>query len=201
MDTSPRDRGDITRQHRLDIFSGGIALASSVALGTAVTAGAAPKYGTYTGADASTATTAKPTSDISRAGSLATLHTATNTVRGKTESILVNAKGLPLYYFQGDSAKKSNVRGALLRLWPALISRHPVGTGTPGKLAALQAANGHQVTYNGRFLYTFIDDTPGHVNGQGVSGFFVATPQVKPITGSTAIARPTSGSVSHGYGY
>ena len=106
-------------------------------------------------------------------------------MNGKTESILANAKGLPLYYFQGDTAKKSNVSGALLRLWPALVSAHPVGTGTPGKLTALQSANGHQVTYNGRFLYTFIDDTPGHVNGQGVSGFFVATPHLKSINGST----------------
>ncbi len=189
------------RHHRLAIFSGAIALASSVAVGTGLTAGAALTYGTYAGADASKATTAKPTSHISRVGSLATLHTATNTVRGKTESILVNAKGLPLYYFQGDTAKKSNVSGSLLRLWPALVSGHPVGTGTPGKLAAVQAANGHQVTYNGRFLYTFIDDTPGHVNGQGVSGFFVATPHLKPITGSAAAVRPTNGSVSHGYGY
>ena len=107
------------------------------------------------------------------------MHAATAAVNGKTESILENAKGLPLYYFQGDTAKKSSVSGGLLRLWPALVSAHPVGTGTPGKLTALQAANGHQVTYNGRFLYTFVDDTPGHVNGQGVSGFFVATPHLK----------------------
>jgi predicted lipoprotein with Yx(FWY)xxD motif len=120
-------------------------------------------------------------------------------VNGKAQSILVNAKGLPLYYFQGDTAKQSKVSGVLLRLWPALVSAHPVGTGTPGKLTALQSANGHQVTYNGRFLYTFVDDTPGHVTGQGVSGFFVATPHLKSISGTTTAAASSSG--SHGYGY
>jgi predicted lipoprotein with Yx(FWY)xxD motif len=134
-------------------------------------------------------------------GNLTTLHAATAVVNGKSQSILVDAKGLALYYFQGDTAKKSNVGGALLRLWPALVSAHPVGTGTPGKLTALQAANGHQVTYNGRFLYTFIDDTPGHVNGQGVSGFFVATPHLKSINGSTATTASATATGSHGYGY
>jgi predicted lipoprotein with Yx(FWY)xxD motif len=142
-----------------------------------------------------------PTSHIQRVGGLTTLHAATASVNGRSQSILVNAKGLPLYYFQGDTAKKSNVSGVLLRLWPALVSAHPVGTGTPGKLTALQSANGHQVTYNGRFLYTFIDDTPGQVTGQGVSGFFVATPHLKAINGSTTTAPPASSSASHGYGY
>jgi len=142
-----------------------------------------------------------PTNNAAHLGTPATVHIATAAVNGKSQSILVDAKGLPLYYFQGDTAKKSNVGGKLLRLWPALVSAHPVGTGTPGKLTALQAANGHQVTYNGRFLYTFIDDTPNHVNGQGVSGFFVATPHLKSINGSTATAASPTGSASHGYSY
>jgi predicted lipoprotein with Yx(FWY)xxD motif len=187
------------RDHRATIFSGAVALASFFAIGTGVAASAAPAYGA--GSNPSTATASVPTSHIQRVGNLTTLHAATASVNGRSQSILVNAKGLPLYYFQGDTAKKSNVSGVLLRLWPALVSAHPVGTGTPGKLTALQSANGHQVTYNGRFLYTFVDDTPGHVTGQGVSGFFVATPHLKAINGSTTTAPPVSSSASHGYGY
>ena len=36
--------------------------------------------------------------------------------------------------------------------------------------------HGDQVAYNGHLLYTFADDQPGQVTGQGVQGFFVATP-------------------------
>jgi predicted lipoprotein with Yx(FWY)xxD motif len=187
------------RYHRSIIFSGAVALASFFAIGTGTSAGAAPTYGAV--AHPSTVTTVMPTSNVTRVGSSATVHATRAAVNGRSQSILVDSKGLPLYYFQGDTAKKSNISGKLLRLWPALVSAHPVGTGTPGKLTALQAANGHQVTYNGRFLYTFIDDTPGHVNGQGVSGFFVATPHLKSINGSTATTTSVTATGSHGYGY
>ena len=190
------------RHHRSTIFSGAIALTSFFAIGAGA-AGAAAAYGTGNGAV--TYPTAAPavsrTSHIQHVGKLTTLHAATAAVNGRSESVLVNANGLPVYFFQGDTAKKSNVSGPLLRLWPALVSAHPVGTGTPGKLAALQSANGHQVTYNGRFLYTFVEDTPGHVTGQGVSGFFVATPHLKPINGSTTSVAAASSAASHGYGY
>jgi hypothetical protein len=50
--------------------------------------------------------------------------------------------------------------------------------------------------------YTFADDQAGQVTGQGVQGFFVATPGLAPIAGSPASAgtvpAATSGS---GYGY
>ncbi len=187
--------------HRTAIFSGALALGSFFAIGTGASAGAAPAYAPHgTGANAASATTARPT-NVARVATVATVHATKAVVNGKTESILVNAKGLPLYYFGGDTAKKSNVSGVLLRLWPALVSAHPVGTGTPEKLSALASANGHQVTYNGRFLYTFVDDTPGHVNGQGVSGFFVATPHLKSINASSATVAVPASSGSHGYGY
>jgi predicted lipoprotein with Yx(FWY)xxD motif len=186
------------RQNRTAIFSGAIALASFFAVGTGVVAGAAPTYAAPTKVSTSAI---MRTSEIQHVGTVATLHAATAAVSGKTETILANAKGLPLYYFPSDTAKKSNVSGALLQLWPALVSAHPVGAGIPGKLTALEAANGHQVTYNGHFLYTFVDDTPGHVNGQGVSGFMVATPNLKSVSGSTKTAAAATNSTnSAGYG-
>jgi Secreted repeat of unknown function len=62
--------------------------------------------------------------------------------------------------------------------------------------------HGDQVAYNGHLLYTFADDQAGQVTGQGVQGFFVATPGLTPIAGSsttagTAPAAPSGG----GYGY
>jgi predicted lipoprotein with Yx(FWY)xxD motif len=189
------------RQHRTAIiFTGAAALASFVAIGTGASAGAAPSYPTYGAAPNASSVTVAPT-NAAHVATLATVHATKASVNGRTESILVNAKGLPLYYFAGDTAKQSKVSGALLHLWPALVATHPVGSGTPEKLAALQGANGHQVTYNGRFLYTFVDDTPGHVNGQGVSNFFVATPRLKSIAHSSVTAAVPTTSGSHGYGY
>jgi predicted lipoprotein with Yx(FWY)xxD motif len=171
------------------IIGGAVALTSFFALGAGVAAGAATPH-----ASASTthlANTIQPT-----------LHTTTTQVGAKTETVLVNAKGLPLYYYQADTAKKSQVSGVLAQLWPALVSAKPTATGVKGNVASVKQADGRQVTYNGHFLYTFVDDSPGHVTGQGVSNFFVVTPNVRAIGSATTVkAAPAPATSSRGYGY
>ena len=56
------------------------------------------------------------------------------------------------------------------------------------------------MSYKGHFLYTFIDDSPGHVTGQGVSNFFVATPKIGRL-GNTSTVSSATPTTSHGYGY
>jgi len=132
----------------------------------------------------------------------ATVRTASATVGGKTETILVNAAGLPLYYYRPDTASKSFVSGALAQLWPPLTSVTPAAAGVNGKLSVLNDVNGHQVTYNGHPLYTFADDHPGQVTGQGVQNFFVATSSLAQISGSSAPAGTVPAAPSgSGYGY
>jgi predicted lipoprotein with Yx(FWY)xxD motif len=162
--------------HRTTIFSGALTLSSFLAIGAGAAAGAASSNGP------------------------STLHATSAQVGGRTETILVDAQGLPLYYFQNDTAKKSLVTGGLARLWPPLVGTKATATGVRGKLTVLKAANGHQVAYNGHFLYTFVSDTPGHVTGQGISNFFVATPRLKTIGTSSTATAPVSTS-SRGYGY
>src|SRR5215471_7666524 len=55
----------------------------------------------------------------------ATVHTASATVAGKTETILVTSGGLPLYFYRPDTAAKSFVTGAVAALWPPLTSAAP----------------------------------------------------------------------------
>lgn len=117
---------------------------------------------------------------------VATLDTATATVKGRSETILVNARDFPLYYNQLDTAKKAFVTGGLAQFWPPLLAALPTETGAKGRLTVVNDANGHQVSYNGHFLYTFSEDSPGHVNGQGLQDFFVATPGLKAIRGAAA---------------
>ena len=70
-----------------------------------------------------------------------------------------------------------------------------------------QARRGHgrhgdQVAYNGHLLYTFADDHAGQVTGQGVEDFFVATPGLAAITGTSAPAVTVPAApTSSGYGY
>ena len=147
-----------------------------------------------------TASVAGSSSAASASSARASVHTARATVAGKTETLLVDGRGLPLYYYRPDTATRSLVTGGLAQLWPPLTSAAPAATGVGGKLAVRGDVNGQQVTYNGHPLYTFADDAAGQVTGQGVQDFFVATPALAPLTASAAPAAPAPPSGA-GYGY
>jgi len=126
-----------------------------------------------------------------------TIRVASASVAGKSERILVNAAGLPLYIYGGDRATQSHVTGGLAQLWPPLVSASPSESGPSGKLSVVPTANGRQVQYNTHFLYTFVDDTLGELTGQGVQGFFVATPS---LGASSNVATPPVTSRTSPYG-
>jgi predicted lipoprotein with Yx(FWY)xxD motif len=153
-----------------------VVLAAAATVGgvsLAVTAGGStPTY------SAAGTTSTSPDPATANGATAATVHTATATVQGTAERILVDAKGLPLYTYQPDTATKSLVTGQLSVLWPPLVSSAPTAHGATGTLTAVATSSGQQVTYNGHFLYTFVQDSPGHVTGQGVQNFFVATPGI-----------------------
>ena len=131
-----------------------------------------------------------------------TVRTAPAAVAGKTETILVNSGGLPLYFYRPDTAAASLVTGGVAALWPALTSAAPTGAGASGTLTVVNDTHGHQVAYNGHLLYTFISDHPGQVTGQGVQNFFVATPGLTPIAGTPAPAGTVPAATpAHSYGY
>ena len=175
------------RHPRIIIAS--VSLAAAAAIGGGITAAAA------------TTSHASSQPAASQAAA-ATVRTVQATVGGKTETILVNSQGLPLYYYLNDTAAKSVVTGGLAALWPPLTSGPPAATGLTGKLAAVMDIHGDQVAYNGHLLYTFADDQPGQVTGQGVQGFLVATPGLTPIAGSSAPASTVpAASSGSGYGY
>jgi predicted lipoprotein with Yx(FWY)xxD motif len=133
----------------------------------------------------------------------ATIQTVSATVGGKTETVLVDAQGLPLYFYKPDTATKSFVSAGLASFWPPLVSTNPTAAGATGRLSVTHDANGAQVAYKGHFLYTFVSDSAGQVTGQGVQDFFVATPGIAAIgAGSSASTTPAPASGSSGiYGY
>jgi predicted lipoprotein with Yx(FWY)xxD motif len=147
----------------------------------------------------STAAPSKAAQPAAAPGGSATINVTSATSGGKSEQILVDARGLPLYTYGGDSSTVSRVSGGLAALWPPLVSGAPSETGATGKLTVLVDSNGQQVLYNGHFLYTFVNDSPGQVTGDGVQDFFVATPGLSSGAAKAAPSpAPTQGS-SYGY--
>jgi predicted lipoprotein with Yx(FWY)xxD motif len=169
----------------------------AVGLGAAVVGGVVGLVAT-TGSS-STAAPARVAQTATAPVGSATIKVTTATVSGKSEQILVDSRGLPLYTYAPDTATTSHVSGGLAALWPPLDSAQPTEAGATGKLSVLADANGQQVQYNGHFLYTFVEDSPGHVTGQGVQNFFIATPGLSASSANTAPSAPTT--ASGGYGY
>ena len=167
------------------IIIASISLAAAATIGGSITAVAA---------------TSSPASSRPAASqhAMATVRAAQAAVGGQTETILVNTAGLPLYFYMNDTGASSLVTGGLAALWPPLTSPSPAAIGLTGKLAVVSDAHGDQVAYNGHLLYTFADDHAG----QGVQGFFVATPGLTPLTGSptsTGTVPATRSGTGHGY--
>jgi predicted lipoprotein with Yx(FWY)xxD motif len=115
--------------------------------------------------------------------------TATATVAGKSETILVDGKGMTLYYYLPDKGGQVTCTGQCAVAWPPLMvpsgQSKPTGTGLSGTLASVTSpAGGQQVTYHTWPLYGWQkDQKPGDTTGQGVGGkWFVATPDVQPGT-------------------
>jgi len=170
----------------------------------AVTAGG-PATGASPAASSSTVGTVTPMPTASGSTtpssvSATTIQTAKAKVGGATETILVNGKGLPLYYYKPDTSTRSMVTGELAALWPPLVAASPTERAT-GTLHVVHTPNGSQVSYNGHFLYTFAEDSPGQVTGQGVQDFFVATPGISAGHSGTTAATTAPAPMGNGYGY
>jgi predicted lipoprotein with Yx(FWY)xxD motif len=178
------------RHPRILIASIGLAAVAAVGGVTAASATGSPGGGT------------PPAASATVSGGAATVHTAQATVGGRTEAILVNAHGLPLYYYRPDTPGRSLVSGGLARLWPPLTSAAPsTAAGVGGKLTVVRDAHGNQVAYNGHLLYTFTADRAGRVTGQGFQDFFVATVGLAPAAKSSGIGTTIPAAPAGGYGY
>ncbi len=111
----------------------------------------------------------------------------------KYGKILVDQKGLPLYYDSKNTSGHWACTGACLTYWPPLLL--PAGqmaasmaAGLKG-LGTVKAPYGTQVTWHGKALYTFIKDSAGKVTGNDVGNFFVASlPKTGSGSGSGGVA-------------
>jgi len=102
----------------------------------------------------------------------------TRTPEGSTSAVtmLATVKGRSLY-----TAPASGCTGSCLTIWPPLYvakGKTPTGVGVTG-LGTVSVMVGKktkfQVTYMGKALYTFVDDSGTSADGNGVGGFMLAT--------------------------
>jgi predicted lipoprotein with Yx(FWY)xxD motif len=90
--------------------------------------------------------------------------------------VIVDPKGMTLYYFQKDQNGKSACYGACEQAWPPLTTegKPQAGEGAmASKLGTTTRKDGTtQVTYAGWPLYTFVEDKkPGEDNGTDSKAF------------------------------
>jgi len=168
-----------------------ILLLLTAACGSSYSTTSGSSYANAPTATATTGTAAStPTSAASTTG--AVIHTASATVNGKTVTLLTNAQGMTLYYFQPDTATTSACTGGCASTWPPYLSSVTPAQGTLSGTLALQTnANGSQVTYNGHPLYNYSGDTgSGQTNGEGIGNvWFVATNDLALLKGSSGTGK------------
>jgi predicted lipoprotein with Yx(FWY)xxD motif len=134
---------------------------------------------------------------------------ATESISGVGD-VLVDSSGMALYTNDVDTRSRIACTDQCAAEWLPLAA--PSG-GEPGsddssvqeKLGTVQRPDGSsQVTFDGLPLYTFVQDTPGQVTGNGFSDSFAGTDfvwTVATVSGETATTSEESEAPSGGYGY
>jgi predicted lipoprotein with Yx(FWY)xxD motif len=147
-----------------------LALAAIVAIaGCGGSSNSSEGGGAYGGGES----TSKPASATSPTGSGAPITVGSAAGVGK---VLVDSRGMTLYYFQKDQNGESACYGACEQGWPPLTTdgKPVAGEGAmASELGTTKRKDGTtQVTYAGWPLYTFVEDKkPGEDNGTDSKAF------------------------------
>jgi len=125
-------------------------------------------------------------------------------------SVLVDAKGDALYTNNQDSGFKIACTGSCISIWVPLAA--PSGGQPTSDNASVQAKLGvvkgpggtSQVTFGGKPLYTFVQDSPGQATGNGVKDSFGGTnftwtAATAPGAATSPSATTSTGSSGGGY--
>lgn len=105
---------------------------------------------------------------------------ATKSISG-TGTVLVDSKGAALYTNDMDSGSKIACTGQCLTEWAPVAAPSAGGptsadSSVQSKLGTVKRPDGStQVTFGGKPLYSFVEDQPGQVTGNGFSDSFGGT--------------------------
>lgn len=111
------------------------------------------------------------------------------TASSSAGSIVVDAKGMSLYFFTKDTKDSgtSACTGSCIAAWPPVLagSDAPAVEGVTGKIGTIATPDGKkQVTINGMPVYYYVKDkAPGDITGQGVGGvWYLVNPAGDMVT-------------------
>lgn len=111
------------------------------------------------------------------------------TAATKAGQVVVDAKGMSVYYFTKDTKDSgtSACTGSCIAAWPPVLSSSgtPAAEGVTGKLGTIATPDGKkQLTINGMpVYYYFKDKAPGDITGQGVgSVWYLVNPAGDMVT-------------------
>jgi len=103
--------------------------------------------------------------------------TATASVEelGGSGRVLVDSAGRALYAADEEADSSVVCTGACTSFWIPLTidGAAPSGNSLPSELGVVERGDGtRQVTFDGKRLYTFVEDEPGEATGDGLSDAF-----------------------------
>ena len=125
---------------------------------------------------------------------------------GDAGRVLVDSNGQALYASDQEASGQVLCTGACNSFWKPLTVKHgaPRNSSVPGTLATVKRPDGGtQLTYNGMPLYSFTQEGPGQVTGDGVMDAFGGrqfTWHVVSVGGSGG-SPSGSGSTTSGFSY
>jgi len=94
---------------------------------------------------------------------------------GDSGRVLVDSAGRALYAADEEADSSVVCTGACTSFWvPLTIDMGaPSGNSLPSELGVVERGDGtRQVTFDGKWLYTFVEDRPGEATGDGFSDAF-----------------------------
>jgi predicted lipoprotein with Yx(FWY)xxD motif len=94
---------------------------------------------------------------------------------GDSGRVLVDSAGKALYAADEEADSSVVCSGDCTSFWIPLTidGGTPSGNSLPSELGVVERGNGtRQVTFDGKRLYTFVEDEPGEVSGDGFSDAF-----------------------------
>jgi predicted lipoprotein with Yx(FWY)xxD motif len=94
---------------------------------------------------------------------------------GDSGRVLVDSAGKALYAAEEEADSSVVCTGACTSFWMPLTINEgaPSGHSLPSELGVVERGDGtRQVTFDGKRLYTFVEDEPGEVTGDGFSDGF-----------------------------
>ena len=124
-------------------------------------------------------------------------------------TVLVDSQGMALYTNNQDSGMNIACTGSCTGIWTPLMAPSSGGPtssdqAVQAKLGMVKSKNGSQVTFGGKPLYSFVQDSPGQVTGNGFTDNFGGTSftwtvaSTGPVSSSTNGTSTSSGSSSGG---